>query len=189
MKKTNLILPALIIGLVSVSIGTFNTFASQGDYTKTSPNYTAERHVVMQKAFTTNDYESWKTQMELTNSGKRVLSVINKDNFAKYIEFIYAAPIIIENGDNNLILTPNNLEFETWSLIDNNGKPLYNNIKNEEIELNGDIISMGYPSNPSNKIYKMSDLKIKNKMIKILKTNYLIIKYKYKNSNENIINY
>ena len=86
MKKINLILPALAIGIISASIGVANVFAYQGDYTKQGPNYTAERHAIMQNAFTTNNYEIWKTEMEKTNLGKRVLSVINKDNFAKFAE-------------------------------------------------------------------------------------------------------
>ena len=40
----------------------------------------------MQNAFTTNNYEAWKAEMEKTNPGKRILSVINKDNFAKFAE-------------------------------------------------------------------------------------------------------
>jgi len=86
MKKINLILPALAIGIISVSIGAANVFAYQGDYTKKGLNYTADRHTIMQNAFATNNYEAWKAEMEKTNSGKRILSVINKDNFAKFAE-------------------------------------------------------------------------------------------------------
>lgn len=86
MKKTNLILPAFVVGLITLSIGASSAFAYQGDYAKKGPNYTTERHITMQKAFTTNNYEAWKAEMEKTNMGKRVLSVINKDNFAKFAE-------------------------------------------------------------------------------------------------------
>ena len=86
MKKVNLVLPALVIGLVSVFMATSNAFAYQGNYTKQGPNYTTERHTIMQNAFATNNYEAWKTEMEKTNMGRRVLSVINKDNFAKFAE-------------------------------------------------------------------------------------------------------
>lgn len=86
MKKTNLILSALVVGIVSVAVGTSSVFAYQGDYTKKGPNYTEEKHTVMQNAFATNNYETWKAEMEKTNSGKRILSVINKDNFAKFAE-------------------------------------------------------------------------------------------------------
>lgn len=86
MKKTKLIFPALVVGIVSISIGASSVFAYQGDYTKKGPNYTEERHTIMQNAFKTNNYEAWKTEMEKTNSGKRILSVINKDNFAKFAE-------------------------------------------------------------------------------------------------------
>lgn len=82
----NLILPALVVGLVSVTIGASSAFAYQGDYTKKGPNYTEERHTIMQNAFKTNNYEVWKAEMEKINPGKRILTVINKDNFAKFVE-------------------------------------------------------------------------------------------------------
>lgn len=86
MKKMNLILPALVVGLVSVAIGASSAFAYQGDYTKKGPNYTEERHTIMQNAFKTNNYEVWKAEMEKINPGKRILTVINKDNFSKFAE-------------------------------------------------------------------------------------------------------
>ena len=85
MKKQTLI-PALIIGLVTTTTLASSVFAYQGDYTKKGPNYTSERHAIMQNAFASNDYELWKTEMEKTNSSKRILSVINKDNFTKFVE-------------------------------------------------------------------------------------------------------
>lgn len=88
---------------------------------------------------------------------------IGKDDMPKYIEFMYAAPIVIENGNTNLILTPNDLEFQEWTLSEENGKIIYNNIKENNIEINNEILSMGYPSSPSTKLYKMDDLKIKSK--------------------------
>lgn len=85
MKKQTLI-PALVIGLATTTTLVSSAFAYQGDYTKKGPNYTTERHTIMQNAFTSNNYETWKAEMEKTNSGKRILSVINKDNFAKFAE-------------------------------------------------------------------------------------------------------
>ncbi len=85
MKKQTLI-PALVIGLATTTTLVFSAFAYKGDYTKKGPNYTTERHTIMQNAFTSNNYETWKAEMEKTNSGKRILSVINKDNFTKFVE-------------------------------------------------------------------------------------------------------
>lgn len=85
MKKQTLI-PVFIIGLATATTLASNVLAYQGDYSKKGPNYTTERHTIMQKAFSSNNYEAWKVEMEKTNSGKRILSVINKDNFAKFAE-------------------------------------------------------------------------------------------------------
>ena len=84
--KKQIFIPIFIVGLFSMITVASNAYAYQGDYTKKGPNYTAERHTIMQTAFGTNNYEMWKTEMQKTNSGKRVLSIINKDNFSKFAE-------------------------------------------------------------------------------------------------------
>lgn len=57
--------------------------AYRGDVTVKGPNYTPERHEIMTKAFETNDYESWKSQM----AGRgRVTQVVNAGNFARFAE-------------------------------------------------------------------------------------------------------
>lgn len=57
--------------------------AYRGDPSVKGPNYTAERHAAMEKAFETNDYNAWKSLM--TGKG-RVTQVVNKDNFAKFAQ-------------------------------------------------------------------------------------------------------
>lgn len=57
--------------------------AYQGDPNVQGPNYTAERHDAMTKAFADNDYSAWKSQM--TGKG-RATQVVTQQNFAKFAE-------------------------------------------------------------------------------------------------------
>lgn len=59
------------------------TKAYQGDPAVKGPNYSSERHELMQKAFENNDYEVWKNLM----AGKgRVTQIVNQENFAKFAQ-------------------------------------------------------------------------------------------------------
>lgn len=75
-------------GALALVIGTVGVFASsamayKGDPTVKGPNYSADRHTAMEKAFENKDYDAWKNLMQ----GKgRVAQVVNKDNFAKFAE-------------------------------------------------------------------------------------------------------
>ncbi len=83
MKKTtlNLGVLALVLGITAVSAG--SALAYRGDPTTTGPNYSAERHEAMVKAFETKDYLAWKNLM----SGRgRVTQVVTEANFAKFAE-------------------------------------------------------------------------------------------------------
>lgn len=55
--------------------------AYQGDPNVKGPNYTAQRHEAMTKAFAAKDYNAWKNLMQ---GRGRVTQVVNKDNFAKF---------------------------------------------------------------------------------------------------------
>jgi hypothetical protein len=66
-----------------MAAGITSASAYQGDYTEEGPNYTPERHEIMEIAFDNNDYNSWKDQM--SDKG-RVADVVNQDNFAKFAE-------------------------------------------------------------------------------------------------------
>lgn len=81
MNRTLLTLTAL--GIIAGGLLTFsqNVSAYRGDPSVQGPNYTAERHEAMEKAFDTNDYNAWKNLMQ---GRGRVTQVVNKDNFAKF---------------------------------------------------------------------------------------------------------
>jgi len=83
MKKTTLGLGALalILGIAGISSGT--ALAYKGDPAVHGPNYSVERHDAMEKAFTNNDYEAWKSLMQ---GRGRATQVITKDTFAKFAE-------------------------------------------------------------------------------------------------------
>lgn len=70
-----------LIGLVSLGAVSF-AYAYRGDSTQTGPNYSPERHALMEKAFETNDYNLWRSQV--ANQG--VTRKINESNFAKFSE-------------------------------------------------------------------------------------------------------
>jgi hypothetical protein len=83
MNKTILGLTALAIGTGVIFTTATSASAYRGDPAVTGPNYTAERHEAMEKAFENKDFSQWLTLMQ----GKgRVTQVINKDNFAKFAE-------------------------------------------------------------------------------------------------------
>lgn len=80
-KKLGFGVLALVLGIATLSAG--SAFAYKGDPTVKGPNYSAERHEEMLKAFENKDYTAWKNLME--NRG-RVTQVINETNFAKFAE-------------------------------------------------------------------------------------------------------
>lgn len=76
----------LIAGLALATVASVGAVsgvnAYRGDYTKQGPNYSPERHTTMEKAFETNDYNLWKSQM----GDRGVTRVINESNFDKFAE-------------------------------------------------------------------------------------------------------
>lgn len=82
-KKTILGLGALVIILGGAISFANSSQAFRGDPNVKGPNYSAERHDAMQKAFENNDYAAWKNLM----AGRgRALQVINEDNFQKFAQ-------------------------------------------------------------------------------------------------------
>ena len=78
----------LLIGASALLIGASALFpvtaaAYQGDPNVQGPNYSAERHTAMQKAFDSKDYDAWKA---LVNGRGRMSQVITKENFSKFAE-------------------------------------------------------------------------------------------------------
>lgn len=83
MKKTALGLGVLVLGLGIISASGVTALAYHGDPAVKGPNYSAERHETMAKAFENKNYTAWKNLMV----GKgRVTQVVNQDNFAKFAE-------------------------------------------------------------------------------------------------------
>jgi hypothetical protein len=83
MNKTS-----ILIGLTTLVVGGVAflpqaALAYRGDPDVKGPNYTAERHDAMQKAFESKDYNAWKTLMAERG---RVTQVINAQNFAKFAQ-------------------------------------------------------------------------------------------------------
>jgi hypothetical protein len=67
----------LVVGLVS---------AYRGDYSIKGPEYSEERHQLMQEAFENLDYNAWKEIMSENSRKGRVLEIINEDNFEIFVE-------------------------------------------------------------------------------------------------------
>ncbi|MBT3356433.1 hypothetical protein HN784_01645 [bacterium] len=86
MNKKKLLIPS-VIGLAAltavVALGADNTLAYRGDYSKQGPNYSEERHEIMEKAFEGSDYDAWKEQMD---GRGRVTEVVTEENFNRFAE-------------------------------------------------------------------------------------------------------
>ncbi len=83
-KKTMAVLAVAAVIITAGVIGIYNqngAYAYQGDPARTGPNYSPERHAIMEKAFADVDYETWQEQMQ---GRGRVSEMINKDNFAQF---------------------------------------------------------------------------------------------------------
>lgn len=83
MKKRTLGLGALTIALGVMSIIPTTASAYRGEFGVKGPNYSPERHEAMLKAFANKDYSAW---VNLMQGRGRVTQVVNKDNFAKFVE-------------------------------------------------------------------------------------------------------
>lgn len=80
-KTILLSLTALVLGSLAVSPKL--ALAYQTDPNVQGPNYSQERHEIMEKAFANNDYNTWKSQMQEKG---RVTQVINESNFTKFAQ-------------------------------------------------------------------------------------------------------
>lgn len=71
----------LTFGFLGLLLIPSTTLAYRGDPNIKGPNYSAERHEAMTKAFENKDYNAWKNLMQ----GKgRVTQIINEKNFAQF---------------------------------------------------------------------------------------------------------
>ncbi len=83
MKKTTLGLGVLALVLGATAISASPALAYRGDPKVQGPNYSAERHTAMLKAFETKDYTAWKNLMQ--NRGM-ASQVITEASFSKFVE-------------------------------------------------------------------------------------------------------
>lgn len=73
-----------VIGLVIAGLTAYSTgaLAYRGDASKTGPNYTPERHAIMEKAFEENNYDAWKEQMGDRGATRKITA----ENFNRFSE-------------------------------------------------------------------------------------------------------
>jgi len=83
MTKQSMLLGLSSLALAGAVLAPQAVLAYKGDPGVQGPNYTAERHEAMQKAFETNDYNAWKA---LSNGQGRVAQVVNAENFSRFAE-------------------------------------------------------------------------------------------------------
>jgi len=83
MNKRFLVLSSTALGLGLLFVTTSSILAYRGDPNIQGPNYSAERHEKMTKAFENKDYNVWK---ELMQGKGRVTQVVNEGNFARFAE-------------------------------------------------------------------------------------------------------
>ncbi|EKD58347.1 MAG: hypothetical protein ACD_56C00146G0006 [uncultured bacterium] len=88
MIKKGIILGALSLAVVGMGVYSFSALAApaQGQF---GPNYTPERHEAMLKAFESNDYNAWKTQMG-SRGAARVVTEQNFERFSQMHELMLA---------------------------------------------------------------------------------------------------
>lgn len=71
-----------IIALLGVSF----VAAYHGDYSVKGPDYSEERQDAMQDAFDNLDYDAWVALMTESGRNPRILTIVNEDNFATFVE-------------------------------------------------------------------------------------------------------
>jgi len=82
-KRNNKILIGSLILAGMTSVGIY-AMANADETNHRGRNYSPERHERMEKAFETNNYDAWKTEMEKNTRRGRVMDAVNKDNFSKF---------------------------------------------------------------------------------------------------------
>ena len=82
MKTNKILLGISGLALTALTLTPSLVNAYQGDPNTKGPDYSPERHEIMTQAFTNNDYNAWKEQVQ----GKGVANRINETNFAKFAQ-------------------------------------------------------------------------------------------------------
>ena len=83
MNKSTKIIGGTLAIIVAAAFVISPALAYRGDYTQKGPDCSEERHEIMEQVFESNDYNTWKEQM---NNRGRVKDVINEENFARFAE-------------------------------------------------------------------------------------------------------
>jgi len=73
------------LGMIAL-LGVSFVAAYQGDYSVKGPDYSDDRHDVMQEAFDNIDYDAWVSLMTESGRNPRVLTVVTEDNFEVFVE-------------------------------------------------------------------------------------------------------
>ncbi len=86
MNSKKIIIPS-IFGLAAIAVmaaaGVSDTLAYRGDFSEKGPNYSEQRHEIMENAFEENNYNAWKEQI---NGQGRVSDIITEENFSRFAE-------------------------------------------------------------------------------------------------------
>ncbi len=88
------ILSAFALGIVAL-LGVGFVAAYQGDYSVKGPNYSEDRHEVMEQVFDNLDYNGWVTLMTENGRHPGAVDVVTEDNFVTFVE----ARDALEDGD------------------------------------------------------------------------------------------
>ncbi|MBW6461897.1 MAG: hypothetical protein K0B07_02530 [DPANN group archaeon] len=96
-KVAKIILFALIVVGLIVSTGVASPY--KGDYSVQDPNYSEDRHELMQDAFDTLNYDAWYQLMTADGRTPRVAEVVTESNFELFVQAHEAA----ENGNMKLV--------------------------------------------------------------------------------------
>lgn len=85
MKKTTII-GMLVVAIVSLVFSSLFVSAYRGDYDMKGPQCTEERHELINQAFNDANYSAWSYLMSRDGRKPRVLTMVNEDNFERFIE-------------------------------------------------------------------------------------------------------
>lgn len=73
------------LGMIAL-LGVGFVAAYQGNYSVQGPDYSDERDNAMHNAFDNLDYDAWVSLMTESGRNPRVLTVVNENNFATFVE-------------------------------------------------------------------------------------------------------
>ncbi|MEA3430283.1 MAG: hypothetical protein U9R08_03345 [Nanoarchaeota archaeon] len=76
----------LALMIVGVIFSTSIVSAYRGDYSVKGPDYTEERHAIMEQAFADLDYNTWYESMTASGRTPRVLELVTEENFETFVK-------------------------------------------------------------------------------------------------------